>query len=43
MENLRLLEGLDLSGCFGINLDLPMHKLKGNQSLSTLLLEYLLV
>jgi len=43
MDNLKLLEGLDLSGCFGINLELPMIKLRDNQKLSCLLLEYLFV
>lgn len=43
LEHLKLLEGLDLSGCFGVNLDLPMYKLREHQHLSTLLLEYLFV
>jgi hypothetical protein len=43
LDNLKLLEGLDLSGCFGVNLELPMLKLRDNQKLSTLLLEYLFV
>jgi hypothetical protein len=43
VDNLKLLEGLDLSGCFGINLELPMIKLRDNPKLTCLLLEYLLV
>ena len=43
LDHLKLLEGLDLSGCFGVNLDLPMYKLRDHQHLSTLLLEYLFV
>ncbi len=38
------LEGLDLSGCFNVNLDLVLVKLKNNNaSLKCLLLEYLMV
>ena len=38
------LEGLDISGCFNVNLDMTMMKMKTNQtSLKCLLLEYLLI
>ncbi len=42
LENLKGLEGLDISGCFSIDLGC-LTKLKGNQVLKCLLLEYLLL
>lgn len=30
LENLKNLEGLDISGCFAVNLDVAMIKLRGN-------------
>jgi hypothetical protein len=42
LDNLKGLEGLDISGCFSIDLGC-LTKLKGNQILRCLLLEYLLL
>lgn len=41
LENLKLLEGVDISGCFKVNLDTLMSKFRDNRSLRCLLLEYL--
>jgi hypothetical protein len=43
LENLKLLEGVDISGCFKVNLDALMGKFKDNRSLKCLLLEYLFI
>jgi hypothetical protein len=43
LENLKFLEGVDLSGCFKINLDALMGKFKDNKQLKCLLLEYLFI
>lgn len=42
LENLIFLEGLDISGCFGLDLSV-LCKLRGNTALKCLLLEYLLL
>lgn len=42
LENMRGLEGLDISGCFSIDLQC-LSKLRGNRTLKCLLLEFLLV
>lgn len=41
LEHQKLLEGLDLSGCFKINLDTLMIKFRDNKQLTCVLLEYL--
>lgn len=41
-ENLKTLEGLDISGCFSVDLSCLI-KLRYNKTLKCLLLEYLLV
>eukprot|EP00347_Sterkiella_histriomuscorum_P022700 403337486 len=42
LDNMRSLEGLDISGCFSIDLQC-LTKLRGNRQLKCLLLEYLMV
>jgi hypothetical protein len=42
-DNLKFLEGLDISGCFNINMDLVLLKMRENHSLKKLLIEYLLI
>ena len=41
-ENFKGLEGLDISGCFGMDLN-GLSKLRGNNNLKCLLLEYLIL
>jgi len=41
-ETFKGLEGLDISGCFGMDLQ-SLSKLRGNTTLKCLLLEYLLI
>ncbi len=43
VDNLKMLEGLDISGCFTVNLDQVMSKVRGNTNLKMLLIEYLFI
>lgn len=43
IEHQKFLEGLDISGCFKVNLDAILVKMRGNRSLKCLLLEYLFI
>ena len=43
LDQQKMLEGLDISGCFKVNLDSTMVKLRDNKHLRCLLLEYLFI